>query len=112
MPEGKFENIIWDAAIEHFTPTEIAKILEGIKSRLTDDGILSGYTIVERTDGTKSLSQHEYEFKSKEDLLRFFTPHFRNVTVFETEYPERHNLYFWASDGVLPFGPGWTKVVT
>lgn len=112
MPEGKFENIIWDAAIEHFTPDEIAKILAGIKSRLTDDGILSGYTIVERADGTKSLSQHEYEFKSKEDLLRFFTPQFRNVTVFETEYPERHNLYFWASDGMLPFGPGWSKAVT
>jgi SAM-dependent methyltransferase len=112
MPEGKFENIIWDAAIEHFTPTEIANILAGIKSRLTDDGILSGYTILERVDGTKSLSQHEYEFKSKEDLLRFFTPYFRNVAVFETEYPERHNLYFWASDGVLPFGSGWSKMVT
>jgi len=112
MPEGKFENVIWDAAIEHFTPVEIAKILEGIKSRLTDGGILSGYTIVERADGKKMLSQHEYEFKSKEDLLCFFTPHFRNVTVFETEYPERHNLYFWASDGVLPFGTGWPKAVT
>lgn len=112
MPEGKFENVIWDAAIEHFTPDEIAKILDGIKSRLTDEGILSGYTIVERADGRKSLSQHEYEFKSKEDLLRFLSPHFRNVTVFETEYSERHNLYFWASDGMLPFGPGWSQAVT
>lgn len=112
MPEGKFGNIIWDAAIEHFTPDEIEKILNGIKSRLTDDGILSGYTIVERADGTKSLSHHEYEFKGKEDPLRFFQPHFRNVTVFETEYPERTNLYFWASDGVLPFGLGWSKAVT
>ncbi len=111
MPEGKFENIVWDAAIEHFTPQEIAKILYSIKSRLTDDGILSGYTIVEKADGTKSLSHHEYEFKSKEDLLRFFSPHFRNVTVFETEYPGRHNLYFWASDGVLPFDVSWSKAV-
>ena len=112
MPEGKFENVIWDGAIEHFTPAEIAKILEVTKSRLTDDGLLSGYTIVERAVGEKSLSHHEYEFKSKEDLLRFFTPQFRNVTVFETEYPERHNLYFWASDGVLPFGTGWSKMLT
>jgi hypothetical protein len=59
-------------------------------------GILGGYTIVERPNG-KSLSHHEYEFKSKEDLARFFTPHFKHVTVFETIYPERHNLYFWAS---------------
>lgn len=112
MPEGKFENIIWDAAIEHFTSDEIEKILDGIKLRLTDDGILSGYTIVEKADGIKSLSHHEYEFKSKEDLLRFLSPHFRNVTVFETVYPKRHNLYFWASDGILPFGPGWSKAVT
>ena len=112
MPEGRFENIIWDAAIEHFTPDEITNILSGIKIRLTDDGILSGYTIVEKTDGTKSLSHHEYEFKSKEDLLRFFKPHFSNVTVFETEYTVRHNLYFWASDGVLPFNPGWSKAIT
>jgi SAM-dependent methyltransferase len=45
MPEGLFENVVWDAAIEHFTPDEITKILDDIKSRLTDDGILSGYTI-------------------------------------------------------------------
>ncbi|MCX6031986.1 MAG: class I SAM-dependent methyltransferase [Chloroflexi bacterium] len=112
MPEGRFENIIWDAAIEHFTPDEIAKIMDNIQSRLTDDGILCGYTIVEKPDGTKSLSHHEYEFKSKEDLLRFISPYFKNVTVFETEYPVRHNLYFWASDGILPFGPGWSEAVT
>ena len=91
MPEGKFETIIWDAAIEHFTLDEIAKILEDIKSRLADDGILSGYTIVEKADGTKSLSHHEYEFQIKGELLRLLSPYFRNVTVFETEYPDRHN---------------------
>jgi SAM-dependent methyltransferase len=106
MPGGKFDNVVWDAAMEHFTPNEIDQILANIVSRLTNDGILSGYTIVERPNG-KSLSHHEYEFKSKEDLARFFTPHFKNVTVFETIYPERHNLYFWASNGSLPFKPGW-----
>lgn len=111
MPINKFENIVWDAAIEHFTTEEIEKILKNIKSRLTSEGILSGYTIVERTDGTKSLSHHEYEFTSKEDLLRFFKPFFKNVTVFETIYPDRHNLYFWASDGSLPFRYDWPYVI-
>jgi SAM-dependent methyltransferase len=111
MPTGKFENIVWDAAIEHFTPDEIEKILKDIKSRLTDKGILSGYTIVEKPDETKSLSHHEYEFKSKEDLLRFLTPYFKNVTVFETIYPSRHNLYFWASDGSLPFRSDWPNTI-
>ena len=108
MPEGTFDNIVWDAAIEHFTEEEIASIMANIKRRLTPNGILSGFTIVERSDGKKMLPHHEYEFKSKDDLARFFVPHFRNVKVFETIYADRHNLYFWASDGPIPFSEGWT----
>jgi SAM-dependent methyltransferase len=107
MPDGTFNNIVWDAAIEHFTETEISELMSNIKRRLTSDGVLSGFTIVERADGKKSLAHHEYEFKSKDDLVRFLRPHFRNVRVFETIYPDRHNLYFWASDGIIPFMDGW-----
>lgn len=112
MPEGQFDNIVWDAAIEHFTLEEVGHILKSIKDRLRPSGILSGYTIVERADGVKSLSHHEYEFKSKEDLLAVLASYFRRVTVFETIYPERHNLYFWASDGHVPFDPEWDRSVT
>jgi 2-polyprenyl-3-methyl-5-hydroxy-6-metoxy-1,4-benzoquinol methylase len=111
MPWGKYENIVWDAAIEHFTPEEIGSIMTNIKNRLTNDGILSGYTIVEKDDGIKHIHQHEYEFKDMEDLKRFLTPHFKNVKVFETIYPSRHNLYFWASDEVLPFDKSWDHSV-
>jgi SAM-dependent methyltransferase len=111
MPEGRFHNIVWDAAIEHFTESEIRDVMQNIKVRLAPDGIFSGHTIVERADGQKQLGQHEYEFKNMEDLLRFFTPFFANVLVFETEYPGRHNLYFWASDAVIPFGHGWSHAV-
>lgn len=107
MPAGVFANVVWDAAIEHFTPEETRSILSNIKQRLTPDGVLTGYTLVERADGQKSLSHHEYEFKEKEDLLSVLSPHFRNVIVFETRHPTRHNLYFFASDGVVPFGAGW-----
>jgi SAM-dependent methyltransferase len=107
MPEGIYDNVVWDAAIEHFTEDEIASVMSGIKKRLKPNGILSGFTIVERADGRKMLPHHEYEFKSKEDLARFFHPHFKNVKVFETLYPDRHNLYFWASDGIVPFMEGW-----
>jgi len=107
MPEGSFDNIVWDAAIEHFTENEIDEIMKEIKNRLDEkSGILSGYTLVERTEG-KYLPQHEYEFKNMADLKRFFTPYFKNVIVFETIFPERHNLYFWASDGIIPFTEKW-----
>jgi len=109
MPEGIFDNIVWDAAIEHFTENEIDAILENIKRRLVQNGVLTGYTIVERSDG-KSLSHHEREFRSKEDLKSFFEPHFKHMKVFETVYPARHNLYFFASDGILPFDKEWESM--
>lgn len=107
MPKGKFNNIVWDAAIEHFTEQETSQIMQNIKDRLKPGGVLSGYTIKEKDSGNKSLSHHEYEFKSKEDLSRFFTSSFKNVKVFETIYPSRHNFYFYCSDGVLPFDKNW-----
>ena len=106
MPEGTFDNIVWDAAIEHFTEAEIRQLMTAIKSRLTRGGVVSGYTIVEREAG-KSHHEHEYEFKSKEDLLRLLQPYFRNVRIFETIYPSRHILYFFAGDADLPFDEAW-----
>jgi SAM-dependent methyltransferase len=103
IPDGPFENIIWDAAIEHFTEIEIKTLMSRIKSVLSQNGVLSGYTIVEPEHGGKHLHQHEYEFHNKEDLARFLSPHFRNLQVFSTSYPDRTNLYFYASDGLLPF---------
>jgi SAM-dependent methyltransferase len=106
MPTGRFQNVTWDAAIEHFTPDEIVKVLRSIDERLAPGGILSGYTIVEQPSG-KSLSHHEREFKSMADLASFLTPFFKKVTVFETIYTVRHNLYFWASQSSLPFRLDW-----
>lgn len=108
IPSGKFDNVIWDAAIEHFTEFEINKIMSDIKNNLMDKGILSGYTIIARSDGQKMHHDHEYEFSSKEDLMRFLSPHFQRVKIFETDYPDRHNLYFYASDlAPLPFDADW-----
>jgi ubiquinone/menaquinone biosynthesis C-methylase UbiE len=105
LPPGPFDNIVWDAAIEHFTETEIDKIMGELIQRLGPDGILSGYTIVEAADGRKGNALHEYEFKDKEDLRRFFTPHFKFVKGWETIYPTRHNLYFAASqEPIVVFG--------
>jgi SAM-dependent methyltransferase len=109
LPVGGFANVVWDAAIEHFTQKEIRSVLCQIKTRLTPDGILSGYTIVAPQDGSKMHTDHEYEFADTADLERFLTPHFRNVRVFETECSERRNLYWWASDGAIPFSQGWQQ---
>lgn len=111
IPDRLFDNIIWDAAIEHFTENEITNIMAKIKSVLKEDGILSGYTIIESTTGKKHLHQHEYEFRNKEDLARFLTPYFKKVQVFTTEYPSRTNLYFYATDSILPFENDWNLII-
>ncbi|MFO1247327.1 MAG: class I SAM-dependent methyltransferase [Alphaproteobacteria bacterium] len=102
LPPGKFDNIVWDAAIEHFTEEEIDRILSGIKGQLTPEGILSGHTLVELETGEKHLHQHEREFKGIEDLKTFFKPHFKHVYVWETKHPRRHNLYFVCSQVPVP----------
>jgi SAM-dependent methyltransferase len=103
IPDGPFDNIVWDAAVEHFTEIEITALMSRIKAVLAPSGTLSGYTIIELGGEVKHLHQHEYEFHSKEDLARFLTPHFKNVHVFQTVFPSRTNLYFYATDGRLPF---------
>lgn len=109
MPVGIFDNVVWDAAIEHFSPAEIDAIMKNIKNRLSPGGILSGHTVAASEKGQISFLYHEYEFSNKEDLRIFLMPYFKNVLVFETVYPQRHNLYFWASDGAIPFSPQWIR---
>ena len=116
IPSGEFDVVVWNGAIEHFTPGEIDAALDEISGRLRPGGIVCGYTIAATSDQLQ-LVHHEYEFRSKEDLLRFFTPRFANAKVFEEacglpcrsfqEGVKRHNLYFFASDGVLPFDENW-----
>lgn len=104
IPNRPFNNIVWDAAIEHFTKEEIEKLLLTMKNILGErKGILSGQTIKDNNTGSKQLEHHEYEFKSAKDVEAFLKKHFHNVLVFETVHPERHNLYFYASDGSVPF---------
>ena len=102
FPQGQFDNIMWDAAIEHFTEVEILNLMKNIKTALGSFGILSGYTIKERDGQGKHLHQHEYEFHDMEDLARFLKPYFKNISIIETKYSSRTNFYFYASDNELP----------
>ena len=111
LPPGRFDNVVWDFAfplVKYFEPAQIAGILERIRASLLPEGILSGYTLAVSGDSTEPAKA--YEFRRLEDLRAFLQPHFRNVVVFETLYPGRHNFYFWASDGTLPMTPAWPHV--
>lgn len=112
MPDGPFDNIFWDAAVEHFTAAEIAALLSAIKARLAPGGIVSGYTLAEDIADRKpgETVYHETVFAGKEDLTRFFEPHFKNVAVLATQSLRRQNLHFWASDGDVPLSPTWPAI--
>ena len=70
--------------------------------------MISGYT--------DAGVRQENEFTAKDEVLRLFTPHFANAKVFESVWPAanaspeggaHHHLYFFASDGLLPFDEDW-----
>jgi SAM-dependent methyltransferase len=105
MPAGRFSNVMLDGALEHFTEIEIALLLAAVDERLADDGLFSGYTVVEQPGG-KQLIHHEREFADKADLMGFLAQRFPFVCVFETEHPARTNLYWYAArHPQLPFAP-------
>jgi SAM-dependent methyltransferase len=105
LPEGPFDNIVWDASLEYFTAEELAQLLSNIKSRLRVDGVFSGCAMVKDV----LSAQHRHLLRTKNDLAMLLKPHFKNVRVFETIYPNRHNVYFFAGEGLLPFDDEWPQ---
>jgi ubiquinone/menaquinone biosynthesis C-methylase UbiE len=101
MPNGQFDNVVWDASLEYFTPDEISQLMAGVKQRLSSAGILSGQVLLLDTQA----EEHSHVFRTADELAQFLRPHFRNIQLVETRYPSRHNVYFYASDAVLPFPP-------
>lgn len=110
LPEGPFENAVLNAALEYFTPHEVDNLIENIKARLVPGGILSGNSIVAQRTGIAHPAQKQ-EFFSREELGVLLKGHFAHVVILNTTFidPEmnRTNLYFFASDSVLPLTPKW-----
>ena len=110
LPDIVFDNVIWDASIQHFTDDETTVLMAEIRTCLGAVGILSGCTVADNGTGGKQLRYHEREFKGREDLSAFLARWFKNVEVWETVYPGRRNLYFYATNGALPRDRGLTTV--
>lgn len=96
FPQGHYDVIVWDAAIEHFNLHEIRMILYKCYNRLLkNNGVLCGYTIIP-TAGWATPNAHKHEFGSAEELRALLLETFPFAATFETIYPSRHNLYFRA----------------
>jgi ubiquinone/menaquinone biosynthesis C-methylase UbiE len=105
LPEGSFDNVIWDSAIHHFSETEVRTILGFVHGALRPGGVLSGYTIIEPG---ADYAYARIAFSKPEDLAELLAHEFPYVAVLQTPDALRQNLYFFASDtsDSLPFGPG------
>lgn len=110
FPSGPFASVIWDGAIEHFTEREIDGIMQKMRSAMAPGARLIGYTVAESA-AAPQLPTHETHFQGIAHLGGILKRHFKNVRVFErvhpTLSPPRHNLFFYASDGALPFDQEW-----
>jgi SAM-dependent methyltransferase len=105
LPEGPFDNVVWDSAIHHFSEQDAGKILGFVHAQLRPGGVLSGYTVIEPG---ADYAYARMTFSRPEDLAELLGREFPHVAVLQTPDALRQNLYFFASDASesLPFGPG------
>lgn len=97
FPGTDYDVITWDAAIEHFSLDQIRIVLKKcVKALKTPGGVLNGYTIIAHSS-VKSHPEHQHEFSSATELKDLLAEFFPFVGTMETEYPERHNVYFRAA---------------
>ena len=94
FPESKYNVIVWDGAIGHFSPDTLEAMLQKIVNALSQDGIFVG---------SESLgdegSDHLMRFNSLDDFGRLFLKYFRFVEVYSNSYKlndefTRHEAYW------------------
>jgi ubiquinone/menaquinone biosynthesis C-methylase UbiE len=115
LPDGPFDTVMLNAALEYFTPQEVETLLESVKMRLAPGGILGGNSLLAKRSDVPHVSQRQ-QFFNREELTALLKRYFAHVTVFTTSFVDpgmdRTNLYFFASDGQLPLTPGWPDQLT
>ncbi len=105
IPQGAFDNVVWDAAMHHFTLAQVTAILASVHRSLAGGGVLSGYTVIEPHE---DYAYARLRFSDPEALVELLAGEFAHVAVLETPDALRRNLYFFASEDpqALPFAPG------
>ena len=106
LPDGPFDVVVWTPTIVAYTPDEIHPFLNRLRGVMAKDARLCGFTCIEAAGEAPDVLW--YDLKSLAARLKRY---FNNVRAFErvhsTVQPARHELYFFASEGPLPFDPDW-----
>jgi len=106
LPDGVFDVVVWSPTIFAYTPDDVHALMPRLRNFMSEGARLCGWTYVEIDHGGPGVLWHD--MKSLADRLKHY---FKNVRVLErvhmTIAPARHALFFYASDGVLPFDADW-----
>jgi SAM-dependent methyltransferase len=106
LPEGIFDVIVWTPTIFAYTPDDVHAFMARLREVMRPNARLCGFTCIEVTH--RDPEALWYDMNSLAERLKRY---FRNVRAFErvhsTVQPPRHELFFFASDGILPFDGEW-----
>lgn len=106
LPDGPFDIVVWSPTIVAYTPDDVHTLMGRLREIMAEGARLCGWTYVEADRAGPEILWHD--MKSLADRLQ---RHFKNVRAFErlhtTMQPPRHALFFFASDGTLPFDAEW-----
>ncbi len=106
LPEGIFDVVVWTPTIFAYTPDEVHTFMAKLREVIRPNARLCGFTCIE--DSHRNPEALWCDMNSLAERLKRY---FRNVRAFErvhsTVQPPRHELFFFASDGILPFDPEW-----
>ena len=108
LPKGPFDVAIWTPTIFAYSPDEVDGLMAQLRELMHAKGRLCGFTAVEAQRPGEGILWHDLP-----SLGARLKKHFANVQVFErahtTVQPPRTNMYFFASDGSLPFDKDWAR---
>lgn len=102
LPGTGYDLVVWDGAIEHFSLDDINTVLRKVRAVLRPEGVLCGYTIL--NDGPMVHPDHSHEFGSSDELAETLHAEFPAVATLETDYQDRRNVYFRASQSEEALG--------
>lgn len=113
FPSEKYDVIVWDAAIGHFSKEGVQPVLQKITPALKEDGVFVG---------SESLGHEGHDhlqfFETTDDLKRLLTPHFKHVGVRTVEYSTafsgsfgRQEAFWRCAQGRVSPGRGMVRLV-
>ncbi len=107
LPKGPFDVVVWTPTIFAYTPLEVDRLMVKLREVIMPNSRLCGWTFVEAEKPSEDILW--YDLASLGSRLKKY---FKNVRVFErthtTIQPPRDVMFFYASDGPLPFDEGWS----